>query len=96
VLVVICYDVSTVEREGRRRMRQIAEVCQDHGTRVQFSIFECRVTPTQWVFLRSRLLELYEPEQDSLRFYQLDEASAARTEHHGVREPLNPTDPLIL
>jgi CRISPR-associated protein Cas2 len=96
VVVLICYDVATLDRPGRRRLRQIAEACQDHGVRVQFSVFECRLTDAQWVKLRADLLSLFKPEEDSLRFYYLDDREAARTEHHGVRQPIDPSGPLVL
>jgi CRISPR-associated protein Cas2 len=48
------------------------------------------------VVLRNRLLGEFEASTDSLRFYFIRENDAARTEHHGVRQPLDPTGALIL
>lgn len=41
MLILITYDVSTVEQAGRRRLRRVARACSDYGTRVQKSVFEC-------------------------------------------------------
>ena len=54
---------------------------------------------TSWVLqpvlLRDRLLREIKAEEDSLRFYFLDEKSGQRIEHHGVDKPLDLTEPLI-
>ena len=72
------------------------QACEDYGTRVQKSVFECQVGQTEWVSLRDRLLREIKADQDSLRFYFLDETAAQRTEHHGVHKPLDLSEPLIL
>ncbi len=96
MLILITYDVSTVEQAGRRRLRRVARACSDYGTRVQKSVFECQVGQTEWVELRDRLLTEADVGEDSLRFYFLDEAAVQRTEHHGVAKPIDLNEPLIL
>ncbi len=96
MLVLITYDVSTVETAGRRRLRRVARACDDYGTRVQKSVFECQLGRQEWVRLRSRLLHEFKAEEDSLRFYSLDETCVQRTEHHGADKPVDLTEPLVL
>lgn len=96
MLVLVCYDVATATSEGARRLRTIADICEDHGIRVQYSLFECRLTPTAWVLFRAELLREFDPTEDSLRFYFLDQDAAARTEHHGAKVAIDPTKPLIV
>lgn len=96
MLILVTYDVSTVEASGRRRLRRVARACEDYGTRVQKSVFECQVGQKEWVLLRQRLLAEIRTDEDSLRFYFLDEKAAARTEHNGVGKPIDLTEPLIL
>jgi CRISPR-associated protein Cas2 len=93
--MLVSYDVSTITREGRRRLRRVARACQDFGTRVQLSVFECDVDPAQWTILRGRLVNLIDPTVDSLRFYQLA-SGARRIEHYGAKVPIDPNGPLIL
>ena len=50
----------------------------------------------EWVNLRDRLLREIKEDEDSLRFYFLDEKAVLRTEHHGVNQPLDLTEPLVL
>ena len=96
MLILITYDVSTVEKAGQRRLRRVARACKDYGVRVQKSVFECQVGQTEWASLRDRLLREIKPEEDSLRLYYLDEKAVQRTEHHGVGKPLDLNEPLIL
>lgn len=96
MLILVTYDVSTVEAAGRRRLRRVAQACEDYGTRVQKSVFECQVGQKEWARLRERLLSEIKTDEDSLRFYFLDEKTASRTEHHGVAKPVDLTEPLIL
>ena len=96
MLVLVTYDVSTIEKPGLRRLRRVARACEDYGTRVQKSVFECQVGQKEWVNLRDRLLREIKDDEDSLRFYFLDEKAVARTEHHGIKAPVDLTEPLIL
>ncbi len=78
-------------------MRQISKTCLDYGTRVQFSVFECEVSPDQWVKLKAALLDIYEPTSDSLRFYHLGSKWKRKIQHYGAKPtPDTLRDPLIL
>jgi CRISPR-associated protein Cas2 len=96
MLVVVSYDVDTTDAAGRRRLRRIAKTCQNHGQRVQFSVFECEVTPANWVKLRTQLLEQMNEAKDSLRFYFLGADGKRRIEHAGNREPIDLDGPLMV
>ena len=96
MLVVVSYDVSTVQDEGQRRLRRVAKVCKDHGQRVQFSVFECVVDPARWVTFRDKLIKEIAPETDSLRFYFLGANWKRRIEHVGAKKGFDVEDPLIV
>lgn len=95
MMVLVTYDVSTVTPEGRRRLSRVARACLDYGQRVQNSVFECRVDPAQWAALRQRLLDLYKPEEDSLRFYFLGANWRKRVQHEGAKPAVDLDGPLI-
>lgn len=90
MLVLVTYDVNVTTREGGRRLRHIAKACLDCGVRVQNSVFECEVDPAQWVQLKAKLLGIYDPNQDSLRFYMLGKRGADKVEHLGAKMVQNP------
>lgn len=96
MLVVVCYDVSTVDPEGQRRLRRVAQACKDYGQRVQFSVFECDINPSQWAALRQKLIDEIDPEVDSLRFYFLGSNWRRRVEQIGMKKSYDPEGPLIV
>ena len=96
MIVVVAYDVSTESKQGRRRLRRIAQVCKDYGQRVQKSVFECVLREVDWLQLRQRLLEEVSLEEDSLRIYFLDEESRRKTKHYGKGRPVDLEGPLIV
>ena len=97
MMILITYDVEVTTSAGRRRLRQISKTCLDYGLRVQQSVFECDVTPAQWVELRATLLTIFDPNQDSLRFYRLGRNWQRKIEHHGSNPTLDVfNDTLIL
>jgi CRISPR-associated protein Cas2 len=96
MLVLVSYDVSTVDKAGQRRLRRVAKTCKDYGQRVQYSVFECIVDPAQWTALRQQLIDEINPDADSLRFYFLGSNWKRRVEHVGAKESLDQEGPLIV
>ena len=86
MLVLITYDVKLTTETGQKRLRQISKTCLDYGLRVQYSVFECEITPAQWVELKGALLDIFDPGVDSLRFYHLGAKWKRKVEHHGAKE----------
>ena len=95
MMVLVCYDVATSQTSGQKRLAKIARVCKSHGQHVQNSVFECLVTPDQWEHFKARLLDIYKPEKDSLRFYFLGANWKRRVEHHGAKKTYDPEGTLI-
>ena len=95
MLVLVSYDVSTTTPEGRRRLRRVAKTCLDRGQRVQNSVFECLVDHAQWTQLRARLIQEFDPDEDSLRFYLLGNNWRGRVEHLGTKPTIDLEGPLI-
>jgi len=96
MMVLICYDVSTIKPAGQKRLAKIARTCKNYGQRVQNSVFECNLEPVKWEKLKARLFELYKPEEDSLRFYFLGSNWKRRVEHHGTKTGYDPEGVLIV
>jgi CRISPR-associated protein Cas2 len=96
MLVLVSYDVSTLNRVGRARLRRVAKMCQNYGQRVQLSVFECIVDPGQWTALKQKLVDIINPEEDSLRFYFLGANWRGRVEHVGAKATLDQEGPLVV
>ena len=86
MLILITYDVNLTAEQGAKRLRQISKTCLDYGIRVQYSVFECEITPAQWVELKEALLSIYDPDKDSLRFYHLGSKWKRKVEHYGAKK----------
>lgn len=94
--VLITYDVATSTDGGSRRLRRAAKACLDYGQRVQQSVFECKVDPGQFAFLKARLLDIIDSEKDSVRFYLLGANWERRVEQIGAKTSFNIDGPLIV
>ena len=96
MMVLVTYDVSTIDRAGRARLRRVAKACLNFGQRVQNSVFECNVDPAQWTALRARLEEVFDLEQDSLRYYFIGSNWQHRVEHVGAKPTVDLEGPLVI
>ena len=96
MLILITYDVSTVDKRGAARLRKVAKACEDYGIRVQNSVFECVLDEGQYHLLKNKLLELIDLNEDSLRFYRMGKNYQKNVEHYGIKEVVDQEGILIL
>ena len=96
MLVVITYDVNTETAAGRKRLRQISKQCVNYGQRVQNSVFECLLDPTQCRLLQEKLLNIMDQETDSLRFYYLGSRYDSKIQHFGCKRGYHPEEVLMV
>lgn len=92
--MLVAYDVATDTAAGRRRLRQVAKICQANGQRVQKSVFEVTLDAAGLEMLKHRLFRAIDTATDSLRIYRLQEPRARYVEElgrplvHDLHEPL--------
>jgi CRISPR-associated protein Cas2 len=96
MLVIVCYDVNTETRAGRRRLRRVAKVCEGVGQRVQKSVFEFQINLMQFEELERRLLDEIELTQDNLRLYRLPDSRGSEVREHGTFRATDFEGPLVL
>jgi CRISPR-associated protein Cas2 len=96
VLVLVCYDVNTETKEGRRRLRRVAKVCESTGQRVQKSVFECQVDLMQMEELQRRLLAEIDESLDCLRLYRMPDSKGFEVREHGAFKATDFQAPLVL
>lgn len=94
--VLVAYDVSTDTSDGRTRLRRVAKICEGYGQRVQKSVFECLVTGGEYEQLKHKLKLAISEEEDSLRFYRLQEPRERFLFVVGRRLALDLHDPLVV
>ncbi len=96
MMTLVSYDVSTVDKTGRTRLRKVAKACQNYGQRVQNSVFEIDVDYGTFLKLKDTLTKLIDPAQDSLRIYYLGNNWKHKVEHIGTKETYDPEGALIV
>ena len=94
--MLVCYDVNTLTKEGRGRLRRVARACTDFGQRVQESVFEIRVNAVQRERLTAKLLNIINVSEDSLRIYQLVGGRAGCIETYGLDRYVNFAAPIVV
>jgi len=95
MLIIATYDVSTLTRAGRKRLRRVAKVCERVGQRVQMSVFECQVDAMQYEQLERDLLAEIDEKEDSLRFYRITAPVDMRVKQFGKFRSTDFEKPLI-
>ena len=70
MFTIISYDVV----EDKRRTK-VMKFLKGYGMRVQYSVFECDLTPLQFTKVQHTILGLIDSKTDSVRCYQLDVAA---------------------
>lgn len=96
MMVLISYDVSTMDNAGKTRLRKVAKECQNHAQRAQNSVFEADLDYSSFLKLKARLCELIDSDKDSLRFYYLGNNWEKRVEHIGAKKTYNPEGVIII
>jgi len=64
--VIISYDIP-----NDKRRTKLARLLKDYSQRMQFSVFEGELTPTQLDQLLTSIQELINPDKDKVRIYEL-------------------------
>jgi CRISPR-associated protein Cas2 len=84
-LYIIAYDSPSDKRRGK-----LHKLLSGYGQWTQYSLFECHLTDKQYLQLRHRLAQWLDEKQDSVRFYPLCGACAAKVETVGGAQPAEP------
>lgn len=96
MLVLVCYDVNTETKAGRRRLRRVARVCESTGQRVQKSVFECQLDVAKFEALERQLLAEIDPNVDCLRLYRMPGTRGFEVLEHGSFKAVDFDGPLVL
>ena len=75
--LIVSYDIPS-----NRRRYKVMKTLEGFGTRVQYSVFECKLKPRQVSDLRKRVVKLIAPE-DSIRLYFISADDVNRIERLG-------------
>ena len=96
MLVVITYDVNTMDATGEKRLRRVAKLCERYGVRVQKSVFEVLVDAAQLTTLKHELSKEINKNLDSIRFYRLGNSYQNKIDSMGKKLKVEAGEPLLL
>ena len=82
--VLVTYDIADTETTtGAARLRRIADVCEKYGQRVQFSVFECRLSKARLARFVGEMEDIIDRERDSVHIYRFPCGIDAATQRLG-------------
>lgn len=67
--ILITYDIADTDGAGGARLKRVAEVCERYGERVQFSVFECRLSPARLARMLGEVEDVIDHQRDSVIVY---------------------------
>ena len=91
--VLVTYDIADTDTTGASRLRRIADVCEKYGQRVQFSVFECRLSKTRLTRLVGEVEDIIDHERDSVLLYRFPSGIESATlrlgrcQEHAIGKP---------
>ncbi len=89
---LVAYDIC-----DPKRLRKVAQACEDFGCRRQYSVFLCRLSAMELVRLKNRLYDLIDHQEDQVLIVPICERCAFRIETLGrPTEPHNARDVVIV
>ncbi len=68
--IIISYDIADTEGAGRARLKRVADICSKYGQRVQFSVFECRLSGTKLARMMVEIEDVIDRQRDSVIVYR--------------------------
>ena len=91
MFILVSYDIPVDKRRNK-----IAQILEDYGTRVQYSVFECDLSARQIDKLIKELTEVMNEAEDSLRLYRLCADCVKTIKALGQAEPPQPTPDVFI
>ena len=94
--IIVTYDIADTEGAGRVRLRRVADVCGKYGQRVQFSVFECRLSNTKLTRMIGEIEDVIDRRRDSVIVYRFPGAAEDSKIHLGRTDSRKLGEPWIL
>ena len=83
MLYILAYDISTEDAKGRKRLRNVAKVCENYGQRVQKSVFEFQLDEKKFLQMKKEVLNIMNDKEDNVRIYKIIEPKEDYVEEYG-------------
>ena len=94
--LLITYDIETTADSGKKALAKVGRLCKGYGIRVQNSVWECLLDPTELEDLKMKLQVTMGKEKGNIRIYQLPKTWDTKTTQVIGEVPLRITDTIII
>ena len=89
--IVLVYDIPDDKRRTRLRKTLLS-----FGTPVQYSVFECDLTPRQLARMEKAVRAVMKPKEDNVRYYQLCRSCVQSAEVFGGQPVIERKDVYVI
>lgn len=91
--LIAVYDISTLTKEGRRRLRRVMKIMRKYLHHTQKSVFEGESTEAKYRKLKNEIKEWVSKTEDYVVFYRMDQVKQMKRETLG--KDYDPTSTII-
>lgn len=72
------------------RLQKLSRIVQDYGLRMQKSVFEAEMTPSELQNMKARMKGIINPAEDGIKIFRLCQSCEAKRTGAGLSRPLLP------
>lgn len=94
--ILLTYDIADTDGAGASRLKRISEICEKYGQRVQFSVFQCRLSPTRLTRLIGEVEDVIDRKRDKVSIYRFSNDIEKAAIHLGCRQERKLGQPWIV
>lgn len=69
--IVVTYDINIKNKQGRKRLRMLAQECKNYGQRIQKSVFECSLNNAQIEKFIYNIKQIIDFDKDNVKIYKI-------------------------
>jgi CRISPR-associated protein Cas2 len=92
--ILLTYDIAK-DDNGPKRLRKISKLLEKYGSRVQYSVFECEITPADEKLLINKINKIIDDTQDTIRIYYLGNNYKSKIKTIGTNKGIDVNDVLL-
>lgn len=91
MLYLVAYDIA-----DSTRLRKTATICEDYGFRIEYSVFECRLSAERLEKLKRELEAIIAPKEDAIIIYPVCSECEKKAQRLGVAKKVPQNDLFII
>ena len=95
--ILVAYDIANTDsKAGANRLKHVAGICEKYGQRLQFSVFQCRLSPTRMERLVGELEDAIDPKLDRVSIFRFQGDLDKSVTHLGLPQASKLGEPWMI